>query len=78
MVETTQGNCWKGVSVQKVMQTSTKSPKFSFGVTCCEKIENIGQTELDFALIMPKMDSPLKSSHKMVYVTSYSKTSIFT
>ena len=43
-----------------------------------EKIENIGQTELDFALIMPEMDSPLNFAQEMMYGTLYSKTSIFT
>ena len=43
-----------------------------------EKIENIGQTELDFALIMPEMDSPLNSADEIIHGTSYSKTSIFT
>ena len=31
-----------------------------------EKIENIGPTELDFALIMPEMDSPLNSAYEMI------------
>ena len=39
-----------------------------------EKIENNCQTELDFALIMLQMDSPLNSAHEMMYGTSYSKT----
>ena len=43
-----------------------------------EKIENTGQTELDFASIMPEMDSPLNSTKEMMYGTLYSKTSIFT
>ena len=43
-----------------------------------EKIKNIGQTELHFALIMPEMDFPLISAYEMVYGTSYSKISIFT
>ena len=42
------------------------------------KIENIGQTELDFALIMPEINSPLNSAEEMIYGTSYGKTSIFT
>ena len=77
MVEITQGNCWKGVLVEIVRGTITKSPKSSFGVTG-EKIANIGQTELDFALIVPEMDSPLNSVYEMIYGTCYSKTSIFT
>ena len=43
-----------------------------------EKIKNIGQTELDFALIMPEMDFPLISVYEMIYGTSYSKMSVFT
>ena len=35
-----------------------------------EKIENIGQTELVFALIMPEMDSPRNSAYEMIYGTS--------
>ena len=31
-----------------------------------EKIENSGQMELDFALIMPEMDSTLNSAHEMI------------
>ena len=43
-----------------------------------EKIENISQTELDSALIMPERDSPLNSAQEMMHGTLYSKTSIFT
>ena len=34
-----------------------------------EKIKNICQTELDFTLIMPKMDSPLNSAYEMIHGT---------
>ena len=34
-----------------------------------EKIENIDQTELDFALLMPEMDSPLNSAEEIIYGT---------
>ena len=43
-----------------------------------EKIENIGQTEVDFELIMPEMDSSLNSAQEVMYGTLYCKTSIFT
>ena len=70
MVETIQGNCWKGFRYKewdKPAQNPLNPPSMSLPG---EKIENIGPTELDFALIMPEMDSPLNSAYEMIWGTS--------
>ena len=47
-------------------QTSTNPQNPTSVSLTTEKIENTGQMELDFALIMPEMDSTLNSAHEMI------------